>query len=97
MTDALLAIGCRLNEPTTLDFSVPRGKDTRYPIVGAALLMRVETSFTIFGLPGIAAIFFLLSGVAGRGVSVTLAGCTFAGSRLSTVITSATCRTTTRR
>ncbi|HWS99564.1 MAG TPA: AarF/UbiB family protein [Pyrinomonadaceae bacterium] len=34
-------------------------------IVGAALMMRVETSFTIFGLPGIAAIFFLLSGVAG--------------------------------
>ncbi|HJU53354.1 MAG TPA: AarF/UbiB family protein [Pyrinomonadaceae bacterium] len=34
-------------------------------IVGAALMMRVETSFTIVGLPGIAAIFFLLSGVAG--------------------------------
>ncbi|HYG79808.1 MAG TPA: AarF/ABC1/UbiB kinase family protein, partial [Pyrinomonadaceae bacterium] len=34
-------------------------------IVGAALMMRVETSFTIFGLPGIAAIFFLLSGIAG--------------------------------
>src|SRR5215213_94705 len=34
-------------------------------IVGAALMMRVETSFTILGLPGIAAIFFLLSGVAG--------------------------------
>ena len=34
-------------------------------IVGAALMMRVETSFTILGLPGIAAIFFILSGVAG--------------------------------
>jgi ubiquinone biosynthesis protein len=30
-------------------------------IVGAALLMRVETSFRIFGYPGIAIIFFLLA------------------------------------
>jgi ubiquinone biosynthesis protein len=34
-------------------------------IVGAALLMRVETSFQIFGYPGIAMILFLLAAVAG--------------------------------
>src|SRR4029078_6898955 len=31
-------------------------------IVGAAMLMRVETTFRIFGYPGIAMIFFLLAG-----------------------------------
>ena len=34
-------------------------------IVGAAMLMRVETSFKIFGYPGIAMIFFLLAAAAG--------------------------------
>lgn len=34
-------------------------------IVGAALLMRVETSFKLFGYPGIAIIFFLLAAFAG--------------------------------
>lgn len=33
-------------------------------IVGAALMMRVETSFKIFGYPGIAMIFFMLAAVA---------------------------------
>ena len=31
-------------------------------IVGAALLMRIQTSFTIFGYPGIAILFFLAAG-----------------------------------
>ena len=39
-------------------------------IVGAALMMRVETSFKIFGYPGIAMIFFMLAAVA----SLMLAG-----------------------
>jgi ABC-type polysaccharide/polyol phosphate export permease len=34
-------------------------------IVGAALVMRVETSFRIFGYPGIAMILFLLAAAAG--------------------------------
>jgi uncharacterized membrane protein len=34
-------------------------------IVGAALLMRVETSFRIFGYPGLAMILFLLAAAAG--------------------------------
>ena len=34
-------------------------------IVGAALLVRVETSFRIFGYPGLAMIFFLLAAAAG--------------------------------
>lgn len=34
-------------------------------IVGAALLMRVETSFTIFGYPGIAILFFFIAAGAG--------------------------------
>lgn len=39
-------------------------------IVGAALMMRVETSFKIFGYPGLPAIFFLLAAIA----SVVLIG-----------------------
>ena len=35
-------------------------------IVGSALLMRVETSFRIFGYPGFAILFFL--GVGGGGI-----------------------------
>jgi hypothetical protein len=34
-------------------------------IVGAALLMRVDTSFRIFGYPGLAMIFFLMAAAAG--------------------------------
>ena len=34
-------------------------------IVGASMLMRVETSFRIFGYPGIAMIFFIVAAVAG--------------------------------
>jgi hypothetical protein len=34
-------------------------------IVGAALIMRVETSFRIWGYPGLAMIFFLLAAAAG--------------------------------
>jgi predicted unusual protein kinase regulating ubiquinone biosynthesis (AarF/ABC1/UbiB family) len=34
-------------------------------IVGAAMLMRVETSFKIFGYPGLAMIFFLIAAAAG--------------------------------
>jgi ubiquinone biosynthesis protein len=34
-------------------------------IVGAALMMRVETSFKIFGYPGLPTIFFLLAAIAG--------------------------------
>jgi ubiquinone biosynthesis protein len=32
-------------------------------IVGAALMMRVETNFTILGYPGIAIIFFMLAAI----------------------------------
>jgi hypothetical protein len=34
-------------------------------IVGAAMLMRVETSFRIFGYPGLAMILFILAAAAG--------------------------------
>src|SRR4029453_10368934 len=34
-------------------------------IVGAAMLMRVETAFKIFGYPGLAMIFFLIAAAAG--------------------------------
>jgi hypothetical protein len=34
-------------------------------IIGAALLMRVETAFKIFGYPGLAIICFLLAAAAG--------------------------------
>jgi Co/Zn/Cd efflux system component len=34
-------------------------------IIGAALMMRVETAFKILGYPGLPAIFFLLAAVAG--------------------------------
>jgi len=33
-------------------------------IIGAPLLMRVETSFRLFGYPGLAIIFFLLAAAA---------------------------------
>jgi len=41
-------------------------------IVGASMLMRVETSFRIFGYPGFAMIFFLLAAIAGGGLAVTI-------------------------
>jgi ubiquinone biosynthesis protein len=41
-------------------------------IVGAALLMRVETSFRIFGYPGLAIILFLLAAVAGIALSFSI-------------------------
>jgi ubiquinone biosynthesis protein len=41
-------------------------------IVGAAMLMRVETSFRIFGYPGFAMIFFLLAAAAGLGLIFTI-------------------------
>ncbi len=34
-------------------------------IVGAALLMRIETAFQIFGYPGLAILFFLLAAIGG--------------------------------
>ena len=41
-------------------------------IVGAAMLMRVETSFRIFGYPGLAMILFLLAAAAGILLSVSI-------------------------
>jgi ubiquinone biosynthesis protein len=41
-------------------------------IVGAAMLMRVETSFRILGYPGFAMIFFVLAAVAGVGLAITI-------------------------
>src|SRR6267143_937039 len=41
-------------------------------IVGASMLMRVETSFRILGYPGFAMIFFLLAAIAGVGLAITI-------------------------
>lgn len=41
-------------------------------IVGAALMMRVETSFKIFGYPGLPTIFFLLAAVAGLALAASI-------------------------
>jgi predicted unusual protein kinase regulating ubiquinone biosynthesis (AarF/ABC1/UbiB family) len=41
-------------------------------IVGAAMLMRVETSFKILGYPGFAMIFFLLAAIAGIALMITI-------------------------
>jgi predicted unusual protein kinase regulating ubiquinone biosynthesis (AarF/ABC1/UbiB family) len=41
-------------------------------IVGAAMLMRVETSFKILGYPGFAMIFFLLAAIAGLALVFTI-------------------------
>lgn len=41
-------------------------------IVGAALLMRLETSFRIFGYPGFPMIFFLLAAIAGMGLAISI-------------------------
>lgn len=41
-------------------------------IVGASMLMRVETSFRILGYPGFAMIFFVLAAIAGVGLAITI-------------------------
>jgi predicted unusual protein kinase regulating ubiquinone biosynthesis (AarF/ABC1/UbiB family) len=41
-------------------------------IVGAAMLMRVETSFRIFGYPGLAMILFMLAALAGLWLALTI-------------------------
>jgi predicted unusual protein kinase regulating ubiquinone biosynthesis (AarF/ABC1/UbiB family) len=41
-------------------------------IVGASMLMRVETSFRILGYPGFAMIFFLLAALAGIGLIISI-------------------------
>jgi ubiquinone biosynthesis protein len=42
-------------------------------IIGAALMMRVETSFRILGYPGLPAIFFMLAAIAGVTLAVSIA------------------------
>ena len=41
-------------------------------IVGAAMLMRVETSFRIMGYPGMPMIFFMLAAIAGLGLAISI-------------------------
>jgi ubiquinone biosynthesis protein len=41
-------------------------------IVGAAMLMRVETSFRIMGYPGLPMIFFILAAIAGIGLAISI-------------------------
>jgi hypothetical protein len=41
-------------------------------IVGASMLMRVETSFRIFGYPGLAMILFLLAAAAGVSLAFSI-------------------------
>jgi predicted unusual protein kinase regulating ubiquinone biosynthesis (AarF/ABC1/UbiB family) len=41
-------------------------------IVGASMLMRVETSFRIFGYPGLAMIFFLMAAAAGMVLGISI-------------------------
>ena len=41
-------------------------------IVGASMLMRIETPFKIFGYPGFAMIFFLLAAIAGVALVITI-------------------------
>ena len=42
-------------------------------IIGAALMMRVETSFKIWGYPGLPAIFFVLAALAGLILAISIA------------------------
>ena len=42
-------------------------------IIGAALMMRVETSFKIWGYPGLPAIFFMLAAIAGLILAASIA------------------------
>jgi predicted unusual protein kinase regulating ubiquinone biosynthesis (AarF/ABC1/UbiB family) len=41
-------------------------------IIGAAMLMQVETNFRLFGYPGLAMIFFLLAGAGGVALMATI-------------------------
>jgi predicted unusual protein kinase regulating ubiquinone biosynthesis (AarF/ABC1/UbiB family) len=41
-------------------------------IIGAAMLMRVETSFRILGYPGFPMIFFLIAAIAGIGLAISI-------------------------
>ena len=41
-------------------------------IIGAALLMRVQTSFTILGYPGIAMVFFTMAAIGGFGLVIAI-------------------------
>jgi len=41
-------------------------------IIGAALMMRVRTEFTIFGYPGIAMILFILAGICGGAIMINI-------------------------
>lgn len=41
-------------------------------IVGASMMMRIETSFSIMGYPGIALIFFLIAALGGIGLIITI-------------------------
>jgi hypothetical protein len=41
-------------------------------IIGAALMMRVETAFTLFGYPGIAIIFFLVAALGALALAVSI-------------------------
>jgi hypothetical protein len=41
-------------------------------IMGAALLMRIETTFRIFGYPGFAILFFLLASAGGIALAVQI-------------------------
>ena len=41
-------------------------------IVGAAMIMRIETSFTLFGYPGLAMILFIIAGVGGLWLAINI-------------------------
>jgi ubiquinone biosynthesis protein len=41
-------------------------------IIGAAMIMRVETSFTLFGYPGLAMILFIIAGMGGLWLAVNI-------------------------
>jgi predicted unusual protein kinase regulating ubiquinone biosynthesis (AarF/ABC1/UbiB family) len=50
-------------------------------IIGAALLMRVETSFRLFGYPGIAILLFLAAAVGGVALVITILASDISASR----------------
>jgi hypothetical protein len=54
--------------PTGLAWDSPLPRSQLTP----RMLMRVETSFRIFGYPGFAMIFFLLAAIAGVGLAITI-------------------------
>ena len=41
-------------------------------IIGAAMIMRIETTFRLFGYPGLAMILFLLAGIGGLWLAVNI-------------------------